>query len=116
MGLLRTEIETGNQKNMTNIITNYVWDENSLEYTAQILLITNPGKMGTTVEQVKDYIQGMAERELKKPSYMGTGGWYVTSYRPDWADENTLHMLTTLMPYSIKRYLESTGVLLKKGN
>ena len=82
----------------------YVWD-NSLQQTAEVLFVINRGGHAS-VESLRDYIKFLAEKELKAPGYMGTGGWYVSSYRPEWADGDTLYMLTTVMAYTIQRYLD----------
>ena len=58
------------------------YDENSFRDTARAVIKLNPSAGYFTVDSLVSYMKGMAEREIgDAPSYVGTLGFCVTSFR-----------------------------------
>lgn len=91
---------------------NINWDNSRIEDAARVLLVINPGGH-TDAQSVEDHIRTTAERTLYRniadgttPSYVGTGGWYVTFYQSAGGELDEWRTLVTIMPYAVNYWLE----------
>lgn len=93
-------------------MTRINWSDSSLTTAATIIFEINPNQH-TSVESVESYIINTTANYVNErianddePNFIGTGGWYVTlgkTCEPGydyWAE-------VTIMPYTVKRYLEN---------
>jgi hypothetical protein len=88
------------------------WDNSRIDDAAKALMVINPGG-NNSAEGLAAYIRSAAERTLSQhiadgtaPSYVGTGGWYVTFYQGAGADRDEWKALVTIMPYAVNHWLE----------
>jgi hypothetical protein len=88
------------------------WDNSRVDDAAKALMVINPGGHASA-ESLAAYIRSSAERTLSQhiadgttPSYVGTGGWYVTFYQGAGADRDVWKALVTIMPYAVNHWLE----------
>lgn len=88
------------------------WGNSRIDDAARALMVINPGGHNSA-EGLADYIRSSAERELYKhiadgttPSYIGTGGWYVTFYKKAGDAPDAWGTIVTIMPYAVNVWLE----------
>lgn len=81
-----------------------IWD-NSLDETAQAVFAINRNGHPDW-QSVRNYIVTHAGREITQPTFVGTGGWYVTAMPYSYDPPGTMHCLVTVMGYSVNRYLK----------
>jgi hypothetical protein len=66
------------------------WDDYDLQKVAEFLLVHNPQPNCTTVDDIKERIRYISEGifyENCRPTYCGTGGWYVLFIPVSYADD-----------------------------
>lgn len=76
-------------------------DEYSLETTAKVLEVINPGRSS------KEHIEGMVRANMwNGATSMGTGGWEAAGFFPD-HKPNTMVVRISVSAYSVQRYLDA---------
>lgn len=88
------------------------WDNSRIEDAARALIVINPGGHNDA-QSIENYIRRTAERTIEEherdgttPSYVGTGGWYVTFYQGAAPAPGEWKTLVTIMPYAVNHWLE----------
>ena len=79
-------------------------DDYSLEQTADVLSVINPGRSST------DHIRDMVRANMwDGTTSLGTGGWEATGYFPDPKHKpNTMVVRLSVNAYTVKRWLDLT--------
>jgi len=82
------------------------WRDSELEETVAFLAATNPH--GYTAASIKAHAYRVFADDNCKPTFIGTGGWYVSIVPKGYVSDNgTTHIaLVSIMAYSAKRYLD----------
>jgi hypothetical protein len=78
-------------------------DEYSLELTANVLAVINPGRSSA------DHIRNMVMANMwDGTTSMGTAGWEATGYFPDPADRSRMKVRLSVSAYTVKRWLDTS--------
>lgn len=76
-------------------------DEYSLETTAKVLEVINPGRSS------KEHIEDMVRANMwDGTTSMGTGGWEAAGFFPDYKP-NTMVVRISVSAYSVQKYLDA---------
>ena len=93
-------------------MTRINWKDSSIEDAAEVIYRINPNDHNS-VESVQSYIMSMTTRYVNQQItnddlviFNGTGGWYVT-LGPDPENGYDYWAEVTLMPYTVKMYLNN---------
>lgn len=88
----------------TGLALHWDWNPTPLHDAATVLFKIN--RQGhATADSLLEYIQTHASRMIEdSPTIVGTGGWYVTMF---FNDQMEALCSVTLMPYSVRMYLEN---------
>ena len=78
---------------------NIEFDEYSLEQTAKVLSVINPGR--SSVDHIKDMVRA---NMWDGSTSLGTAGWEATGFFPD-HKPNTMVVRLSVSAYSISKYL-----------
>jgi len=76
------------------------FDEYSLEQTAKVLAVINPGRSSI------DHIRDMVRANMRDgTTSIGTAGWEATGFFPDYKP-NTMVVRFSVSAYSVAKYLD----------
>lgn len=95
------------------------FDNPAFEQTARVLMQINP----TVVERFAlggergliDYMKYFAEKELTRPGFGGTGGFYVSASHKSGGEPGDLYVTCTLMAFTVERYMQNIMALAPMG-
>jgi len=91
-------------KNGTNLVYNF--EEGSLREAAEVLKIINADTWKhESVEQIISHMKGEAYAYLDHASYVGRGGYYLTSCESK-EDGIDLYVIATIQPFSVAWFLK----------
>ena len=76
-------------------------DEYSLEQTAKVLEVINPGR--SSIDHIRDMVRA---NMWDGTTSLGTAGWEATGYFPD-HKPNTMVVRLSVSAYSVAKYLET---------
>lgn len=77
-------------------------DEYSLETTAKVLEVINPGRSS------KEHIEDMVRANMwDGTTSMGTGGWEAAGFYPDPDDRSRMRVRLSVSAYSVQKYLDA---------
>jgi len=79
-------------------------DEYSLEQTAEVLAVINPGR--SSVDHIRDMVRS---NMWDGSTSLGTAGWEATGYFPDREHKpSTMVVRLSVNAYTVKRWLDAT--------
>ena len=89
------------------------WTYSSIKTAAEVIFTINPNQHKSP-QEVESYIKKQSEDYVKDslkngedPTFIGTGGWFVTFFKSD-SDDSTYETEVTLQPSVVRHYIELT--------
>jgi hypothetical protein len=76
-------------------------DDYSLEQTAEVLAVINPGR--SSVDHIRDMVMA---NMWDGTTSLGTAGWEATGYYPDANDRSRMKVRLSVNAYTVKRWLD----------
>ena len=92
------------------------WTFSSISTAAELIFKINPNQHKSP-QEVENYIKKQSEDYVKNslkngydPTFVGTGGWFVTFFKSD-SDDYTYETEVTLQPSVVKDYIKPDNVI-----
>jgi len=76
-------------------------DEYSLEQTAKVLAVINPGR--SSVDHIRDMVRA---NMMDGTTSLGTAGWEATGFYPDPDDRSRMIVQLSVSAYTVAKYLD----------